>query len=178
MAPHVVDELFGVSVHALVPLHAEFMQDVDVQVTVEPVQLLPEQASLKVHRFESSHATDVRQAQVPPVLVQRYVVPLQVKVWQLVWLAALHVYEPPPEQIPSPPAEPQPTQYWPMMSWLAEQVSGQASFVVRQPPVDALHDAVQHSLATPTVQVVVAAEHEQELHTSPVPLQYRVQVPG
>ena len=69
--PHVVDEGFGVSVHALVPLHAEFMQVVDVQVTVVPVQLLPEQASLKVHRFESSHAADVRQAQVPPLFVQR-----------------------------------------------------------------------------------------------------------
>ena len=69
--PHVVDEGFGVSVQVLVPLHAEFMQAVDVQVTVVPVQLLPEQASLKVHRFESSHATDVRQAQVPPLFVQR-----------------------------------------------------------------------------------------------------------
>jgi hypothetical protein len=69
--PHVVDDGFGVSVHALVPLHAELMQSVDVQVIVVPVQLLPEQASLKVHRLPSSHATDVRQAQVPPLLVQR-----------------------------------------------------------------------------------------------------------
>jgi hypothetical protein len=71
VVPHVVDEGFGVSVHVLVPLHVEFMQSVDVQVTVVPVQLLPEQASLKVHRLPSSHATDVRQAQVPPELVQR-----------------------------------------------------------------------------------------------------------
>ena len=176
--PHTVDEGFGVSVHALVPLHAELMQSVDVQVTVVPVQLLPEQASLKVHRFESSHATDVRQAQVPPALVQRYVVPPQVMVWHTAWLAALHVYTVPPLHIPSAPAGPQPVQVSPMMSWFAVQVSAQVPLAVRQPPVDALHDAVQHSLPAPTVQVVVDAVHEHALHTSPVPLQYRVQVPG
>jgi hypothetical protein len=169
--PHVVDEGFGVLVQVLVPLHAEFMQVVDVQVTVVPVQLLPEQASLKVHEFESSHATDVRQAQVPPLFVQRYVVPPQLMVWHRSWLAALHVYTVPPLHIPSAPAGPQPTQVWPMVSWFAVQVSGQVSFVVRQPPVDALHDAAQHSLAAPTPQVVGGAVQEQELHTSPVPLQ-------
>ena len=46
MVPHAVDEGFGVSVHALVPLHVEFMQAVDVQVIVVPRQLPPEQASL------------------------------------------------------------------------------------------------------------------------------------
>jgi hypothetical protein len=71
VVPHVVDEGFGVLVQVLVPLHAEFMQAVEVQVIVVPVQLLPEQASLKVHGAPSSHATDVRQAQVPPELVQR-----------------------------------------------------------------------------------------------------------
>jgi hypothetical protein len=171
VAPHVVDEGFGVSVQVLVPLHAEFMQAVDVQVIEVPTQLPLKQASLKVHWLPSSHATDVRQAQVPPVLVQRYVVPAQIKVWQLLWLAALHVYEPPPEQIPSPPAEPQPTQYWPMRSWFAVQVSGQTPSSVKQPPVAALQEATQHWLPAPTPQVVAAAEHEQELHTSPVPLQ-------
>ena len=41
---------------------------------------------------------------------------------------------------------------------------------VRQPE-DALHTAVQHWLPAPTPQVVIPAEHEQVLHTSPVPLQ-------
>jgi len=92
-------------------------------------------------------------------------------VWHRSWLAALHVYTVPPLHIPSAPAGPQPTQVWPMVSWLAVQVSGQVSLVVRQPPVAALHAAVQHTLAAPTPQVVIAAEHEQLLHTSPVPLQ-------
>jgi len=69
--PHVVDEGFGVSVQLPVPLHVMLMQAVDVQVIVVPVQLPLKQASLKVHRSPSSHATDVRQAQVPPVFVQR-----------------------------------------------------------------------------------------------------------
>ncbi len=38
MVPHVVVEGFGVSVHALVPLHVEFMQSVDVQVITVPPQ--------------------------------------------------------------------------------------------------------------------------------------------
>jgi hypothetical protein len=130
-----------------------------------------------VHRFESSHITDVRQAQVPPLLVQRYVVPPQVKVWHRVWVEALHVYDPPPEQIPSPSAGPQPTHDWPMVIWLAVQVSGQVTLVVRQPPVAASHDATQHWLAGPTPQVVVAAEQVQSSHT-PAPSQVRVQVPG
>ena len=71
--------------------------------TVVPEHVPPEQASLKEHGFPSSHPTNVRHCQMPPVLVQRYVVP---------------------------------------------------------PQVD------------------VEAEHEQLLHTSPVPLQYRVQVAG
>jgi hypothetical protein len=96
----------------------------------------------------------------------------------MLWLEVLHVYTVPPLHIPSEPAGPQPTQDWPMVSWFAVQVSGQVSLVVRQPPVDAVHAASQHTLAAPTPQVVVAAEHEQELHTSPEPLQYRVHVPG
>ena len=82
--PHVVDEAFGVLAQVLVPLHVEFMQAVDVQVSVVPVQLPLEQASLKVHGFESSHAAEVRQAHVPPVLVHRYPVPLQVNAWHRV----------------------------------------------------------------------------------------------
>ena len=176
--PHAVDEGFGVSVHTLVPLHTEFMQSVGVQVIVVPTQSPLAQASLKVHGFVSSHATDVRHAHVPPVLVQRYVVPPQVKVWQTSWLAALQLYTAPPEQIPSASAGPQPTQAWPMSSWLAVQVSGHASSSVKQPPVDASHAATQHWLPGPTPQVVFVAVHEQLSHTSPVPLQYRVQVTG
>ena len=176
--PHVVDDGFGVSVHALVPLHVDVMQAVSVQVIAVPVQLPALQASLKVHGFESSHATAVRQAQVPPVLVQRYVVAPQVLTWHRVWLAALHVYNVPPLHIPAAPAGPQPAQYWPTVSWFAVQVSGQVPSSVKQPPPDASHAAVQHSLPAPTPQVVVAAVHVQLLHTSLVPLQYRVQVPG
>jgi hypothetical protein len=176
--PQVVEEGFGVSTQLLVPLQVEVMQAVDVQVTVVPVQLPLKQASLKVHRFPSSHPTDVRQAQVPPEFVQRYVVPPQVMTWHTSWLAALHVCTVPPLHSPSALFAPQPWQVSPRMSWFAVQVSAQAPFVVRQPPVAALHDDAQHSLAAPTPQVVVVAEHEQELHTSPVPLQYRVQVPG
>ena len=170
MVPHVVDEGFGVSVQVLVPLHVLVMQVVEVQVTPVPAHTPPEQTSPYVHRLPSSHATGVRQAQVPPLFVQRYVVPPQAMVWHRSWLAVLHVYNVPPLHIPSAPAGPQPTQDWRMVSWFAVQVSGQVSLVVRQPPVDALHDAVQHTLAAPTAQVVVVAEHEQELHTSPVPL--------
>jgi len=99
-------------------------------------------------------------------------------VWHISWLVALHVYTVPPLHIPSAPAGPHPAQDWPMMSWFVEQISGQAPLVVRQPPVPALHDASQHSLPAPTPQVVGDAVHEQPLHTSPRPLQYRVQVPG
>jgi hypothetical protein len=46
VVPQAVDEGFGVSVHALVPLHVEFMQAVDVQEIVVPMQLPLLQASL------------------------------------------------------------------------------------------------------------------------------------
>jgi hypothetical protein len=96
----------------------------------------------------------------------------------MLWLAALQVFTVPPLHIPAALAGPQPAQNSPTVSWFAVQVSGQVSFVVRQPPVASLQDDSQHSLPAPTPQVVVDAEHEQELHTSPVPLQVRVQVPG
>jgi hypothetical protein len=85
-----VDEGFGACVQLLVPLHVEFMQAVGVQDIVVPLQPPPEQASLNVHGSPSSHVTDVRQAHVPPAFVQRYVVPAQISVWQMSWLAALH----------------------------------------------------------------------------------------
>jgi predicted phage tail protein len=49
--PHVVPELFGVSVQLLVPLHAEVMQAVDVQVTVVPVQLPAGESQILVKAY-------------------------------------------------------------------------------------------------------------------------------
>ena len=173
--PQVVDEGFGVSVQVLVPLHVLVMQDVDVQETLMPSHTPPEQTSPYVHRLPSSHATDVLQAQVPPVLVQRYVVPPQMRVWQEV--VALHVVEVPALHVPSARLSPQPVQLRPMVTVVALQTSAQTPAAVLQPAASS-QPAVQHWFDGPTLQVVVAAEHEQELHTSPVPLQYRVQVPG
>ena len=99
-------------------------------------------------------------------------------VWQLLWLPAVHVYTEPPLHIPAALAGPQPAHDWPTTSWLVEQVSAHAPPAVRQPPAPALHEATQHWFPAPTPQVVSPAEHEQVLHTSLVPLQYRVQVPG
>jgi hypothetical protein len=99
-------------------------------------------------------------------------------VWHKSWVAALHVFTAPPEQNPSAPADPQPTQNWPMMIWLAEQVSGQGPSVVRQPPMATSHDASQHWFPLPAPQVICPAVHVQLLQTSPVPLQYRVQLSG
>jgi hypothetical protein len=96
----------------------------------------------------------------------------------MVWLAAVQLCTVPPLQSPAAFAGPQPAHDWPTMSWLAEQLSAHASAVVRQPPVPESHDAAQHSFPPPTPQVDSTAEHEQLLHTSPVPLQVREQVPG
>ena len=46
MAPHSVEEDFGVWVQVLVPLHVLVMQDVDVQLMAMPWHVPPEQASL------------------------------------------------------------------------------------------------------------------------------------
>jgi hypothetical protein len=54
VAPHSVDDDFGVSVQVLVPLHVLVMQDVDVQVTLVPWHVPPEQTSLYVHGAPSS----------------------------------------------------------------------------------------------------------------------------
>ena len=90
------------------------------------------------------------------------------------------VYEPPATHVPAAPPAPQPTQFWFTCSRFSPQVSPPAPHspgAVWHPSVS-LHDAVQHTLPTPTPQVAGAAVHEQALHTSPVPLQYRVQVAG
>jgi hypothetical protein len=44
--PHVVEDDFGVSVQALVPLHVLVMQEVSVQVIAVPWQTPPPQTSL------------------------------------------------------------------------------------------------------------------------------------
>jgi hypothetical protein len=82
--PQVVDEDFGVWVQLLVPLHVRVMQVVEVQVTPVPWHTPPVQMSPYVHRLPSSQAAAVRHAHVPPALVQLYVVPPQVRVWQAV----------------------------------------------------------------------------------------------
>ena len=61
--PQVVDELFGVWVQVLVPLHVLVMHVVSVQVTVVPVHAPPEQTSLYVHGMPSLHAGTVVQPQ-------------------------------------------------------------------------------------------------------------------
>jgi hypothetical protein len=89
-------------------------------------------------------------------------------------------YEPPATHVPAAPEAPQPWQLWFTSSRFSPQVSPPAPHspgVVWHPSV-ALHVAVQHTLPLPTTQVVGGAVHEQALHTSPVPLQYRVQVAG
>ena len=70
VVPQVVVSGSGVSVQLLVPLQAELMQAVEVQLTEVPLQLPPKQTSLYVHALPSLHGTDVRHAQVPPALVQ------------------------------------------------------------------------------------------------------------
>jgi len=62
--PQVVDEVFGVSVQVLVPLHVFVMQVVDVQVTATPWHVPPEQTSLYVHGSPSSQNESVVQPQL------------------------------------------------------------------------------------------------------------------
>jgi hypothetical protein len=116
----------------------------------------------------SSHAVLVRHSHVPPVLVQRYVVPPQVRVWQEV--ATLHVVEVPELHVPSARLSPQPVQLRPVVTVVVVQTSAQVPATVLQ-PVTSSQPAVQHWFAGPSSHVVGAAEHEQELHTSPEPLQ-------
>ena len=91
-----------------------------------------------------------------------------------------HGYEPPATHVPEAPPAPQPSQVWPTSSRFSPQVSPpepHAPAAVWQPSVS-LHAAVQHSFRVPTPHVVVVALHVQALHTSAVPLQYRVHVAG
>jgi hypothetical protein len=106
VVPQVVDEGLGVSVQVLVPLQVRVRQSVEVQVTGVPLQLPPEQVSPQVQAFPSLHAAAVRQAQVPPALVQVYDVPPQVAVWQAV--TAPHVVDVPALHAPLARLAPQP----------------------------------------------------------------------
>jgi hypothetical protein len=148
-----------------------------VQVTVEPTQLLPEQASLYVQSFESLQAAAVRQAQVPPALVQRCWLPPHVIVWHSVCVEASQVYAAPPPHEPTALLSPHPAHVPPVCSRFVPQLSAQLPAAVPQPAPE-LHVTVQHWLPPPTAQVVWDAEHEQVLHTSPPPEQYRVQLAG
>jgi hypothetical protein len=71
VVPQLVPEDLGVSVQLAVPLQARVMQVLEVQVMLVPWQEPPEQTSLYVQSTPSSQAGLVRQAQVPPALVQR-----------------------------------------------------------------------------------------------------------
>jgi hypothetical protein len=99
-------------------------------------------------------------------------------VWHRVWVAALQEYVDPPEQIPSAPADPQPTQNCPTVSMFPVQVSGQAPSVVWQPPAPASQAGSQHWFPGPVPQVACVAVQVQPVQVSLVPLQYRVQVAG
>jgi len=139
--PHVVEDGFGVSVQLLVPLHVLVMQAVDVQEVLMPSHTPPEQTSPYVHRLPSSHAVLVRHCHVPPVLVQRYVVPPQTRVWQEV--AALHVVEVPALHVPSARLSPQPVQIRLVVTVVTVQTSAQVPAAVLQPATSS-QPTVQH----------------------------------
>jgi hypothetical protein len=104
-------------------------------------------------------------------------VPPQVVVWHRVWFVASHSAVLPPPQVPAAPLAPQPEQVRPVVRAFRPQLSVQEPASVAQPdPPEQV--AAQHWLPPPTAQVVWEAEHEQALHTSPVPLQYFVQLTG
>jgi len=160
-----------------VPWQALVTQSVEVHVIVAPTQLLPEQASLYVQRFPSSQAAAVRQAQVPPWFVQRYVEPPHETVWHSVCVDPSHVYDAPPAHVPLALFAPHPEHVPPVCSRFVPQLSTHAPAAVPQPEAP-LHVTVQHTLPPPTAHVVGDELHEHVPQSSPVPLQYRVHVPG
>ena len=144
------------------------MQVVEVHVTPVPWHTPPVQTSPYVHRLPSSQAALTRHCHVPPVLVQVYDVPSQVRTWQAV--DELQVCEVPPVHVPSARFAPQPSQLRPVVMVTPPQTSAQVPAAVPQPdPAEQVTE--QHWLPPPTAQVVVDAEHAQVLHVSPVPLQ-------
>ena len=103
--------------------------------------------------------------------------PSQERCWQGVWTAALQRYAVPPTQSPLARLSPHPSHPSPTVRVFDVQVSSQVPGSVPQPSVG-LHVAAQHSLLLPGEQVVALGVHVQALHTSPVPLQCRVQLAG
>jgi hypothetical protein len=95
----------------------------------------------------------------------------------MVCVEASQVVLMPPPHAPFARLGPHPEQPLPVVTRFDPQVSAQVPAAVPQPdPPEQV--TVQHSLPPPTEQVSAVEEHEQELHTSPVPLQVRVQLPG
>jgi hypothetical protein len=130
-----------------------------------------------VQGFASSQPAAVRQAQVPPSLVQVYAVPPHEIVWHSVCVVELQNTVVPPPHVPLARFSPQPEQVRPVVTLFVPQTSAQEPAAVPQPdPAEQV--TVQHWLPPPTAQVVWDAVHEQALHTSPVPEQYRVQPAG
>jgi hypothetical protein len=178
---HVVAELFGVWVQALVPLHVLVMQGVDVQVIAVPWHAPPVQTSLYVHRLPSSQNESMVQPQPSTASSrQKYSSPSQLCVSHSEYVTSSQGYEPPATQVPVALAAPQPVQLWFTSSRFSVQVSPPAPHspaAVWHPSV-ALHDAVQHSFPTPTPHAFGTAVQAQLLHVSSVPLQCRAQVGG
>ena len=105
--------------------------------------------------------------------VQLYVRPPQLTVWHAVWVVELHVYVPPPPQVPVAPAAPHPLQVEASVIVFAPQDSPPPQVPVTvEHPEAGVHTALQHP---PAVHAVVAGVHEQ-LPQLPDPSQYCVHV--
>ena len=88
----------------------------------------------------------------------------------MVWVAASQVAVVPPPHVPLARLAPHPEQVRLVVRALSPQLSAQVPCAVPQPaPPEQV--TVQHWFVGPTLQVVGDVEHEQPLHTSPVPLQ-------
>jgi hypothetical protein len=117
------------------------------------VQAPPKQASVYVQPWTSSQATPVRQAHVPPALVQEYVTPPQLTASHKEWAVAVQSCVAPPVHSPTAAAGPQPTQTSPTTSRFVSHVSAHSPVSVKHP--DATSQApVQHWLPDPGSQAV------------------------
>jgi len=157
----------GVSAQLDVPSHARVMQVSDSHVIAVPWHVPAEQTSPYVQSSSSSQAALVRQAQVPPALVQRYCTPPQVTLAQefptsQAWVVPLHV--------PVAPAEPHPLHDCPTCS-VSPQTSGQLPADVAQPPAGE-HSASQQP---PAVHGTTSGVHE-HVPQDPSPSQCFVQL--
>jgi hypothetical protein len=98
-------------------------------------------------------------------------------IWHRSWVVSSQAVPVPPPHAPFARLGPHPEHALLVVRRFDPQVSAQVPGAVPQPDPPE-HVTVQHSLPPPTAQVSAAEEHEQVLHTSPVPLQVRVQLPG